>query len=116
MRGHELVTRAELFRDEPEHPRASEEYFKIALGPVQPLPNPVLEKGWKRLTFLYSTGELLARAHTLGDLVVKSEERLILWRSLRERAMNSGQYRCEELPEFELDPALLAMLGVLTGK
>lgn len=116
VRGHELVTRAELFHDEPDHPRAKEEYFKLALGPVQMLPKPILAESWKRLTFLYSTGELLTSARIVGDLVVKSEERLILWRSLRERAMNSGQYHCEELPEFELDPALLAMLGALTGK
>lgn len=29
VRGHELVTRAQLFRDEPDHPRAKEEYYKI---------------------------------------------------------------------------------------
>ena len=29
VRGHELTTRAELLKDEPNHPRAREEYFKI---------------------------------------------------------------------------------------
>ena len=28
VRGHELVIRAELIRDEPDHPKAAEEYFK----------------------------------------------------------------------------------------
>lgn len=116
VRGHELVTRAELFRDEPEHPRANEEYFKLALGPVQSLPDPILAEGWKRLTFLYSTGQLLLKARRLNDLVVRSEERAILWRSLRERALNSGRYGIDDLPEIALDPALLEMLGALTGK
>jgi len=35
VRGHELTTRAELLRDEPEHPRAGEEYFKLQLGPLE---------------------------------------------------------------------------------
>ncbi len=29
VRGHELCTRAELMRDEQDHPRAHEEYFSI---------------------------------------------------------------------------------------
>src|SRR3989304_3044887 len=33
VRGHELTTRAELLRDEPDHPRAREEYYKLQLGP-----------------------------------------------------------------------------------
>src|SRR3989304_7494175 len=41
VRGHELTTRAELIRDEPDHPRAGEEYYKIQLGPLQPRPHPL---------------------------------------------------------------------------
>ena len=41
VRGYELTTRAELLRDEPEHPRAGEEYFKIQLGPLERLAQPV---------------------------------------------------------------------------
>jgi hypothetical protein len=113
LRGHELVTRRELFRDEPQHPRANEEYFKLALGPLQTLPAPILGGRWKRVTFLYPTGALFGTAATLQDLVVRSEERAGLWRSLRERALHSGQYHADDLPEFALDPALLAMLGGL---
>ncbi len=32
VKGHELTTRGELLRDEKDHPRANEEYFKIQLG------------------------------------------------------------------------------------
>jgi hypothetical protein len=111
VRGHELTIRRELFRDEPDHPRASEEYFKVQLGPVEPLPKPIQARRWRRVTFLYTTGALLQTAENLTDLVVRSEERQILWRSLRERAMQGGRYHASELPEIALDPALLAMLG-----
>lgn len=111
VRGQELTTRAELLRDEPDHPRAHEEYYKIQIGPLQTLPAPILSERWKRITFLYTTGELLRSARTLKDLVVRSEEREVLWRSLRERALSSGAYNPTELPEAALDPALLALLG-----
>ncbi len=112
VRGHELVSRAELLRDEADHPRAHEEYYKVQLGALEKLPNPILAKKWKRLTFLYTTGEYLLQAETLNDLAVKNDERKLLWKSLRERAENSSLYKVK-LPEIDLDPALLvALLGI----
>jgi hypothetical protein len=111
VRGHELTTRCELFRDQPDHPRAGEEYYRLALGPLQTLPRPIPAARWKRITFLYTTGELFPSAQTINDLVVRSDERQILWRSLRERALQGGEYQPQDLPETALDPLLLALLG-----
>lgn len=112
VRGHELATRAELLRDEADHPRAREEYFKVQLGPLEKLPNPILTDKWRRLTFLYTTGEYLLNARLLTDLVVAGDERQLLWRSLRERAGNEGLYKVE-LPEADLPPeVLMALLGI----
>jgi len=113
LRGHELVTRRTLFRDEPDHPRANEEYYKLSIGPLQTLPEPIPAGKWKRITFLYTTGDRFLTARDIHDLLVGAEERAGLWRILRERALQSGQYRAEELPEIALDPLLLAMLGGL---
>jgi hypothetical protein len=115
VRGHELTTRGELFRDQPDHPRSHEEYYKIQIADLQHLPAPILAERWKRITFLYTTGGLLQRAKTINDLVVHSEERQLLWRSLRERAVQADSYRCSDLPEneFDLDPDILLMLGAL---
>ena len=114
VKGRELTTRRELFRDQPDHPRAEEEYFKVQIGPIQTLPVPILADKWKRITFLYTTGSLFQGASTLKDLVVHSDEREVLWRALRERASRSTEYRFKEEAEFELDPILLAMLGDFT--
>jgi hypothetical protein len=114
VRGHELVSRMELFRDQPEHPHANEEYFKLIIGPLQHLPRPILADKWRRLTFLYTTGELLQSAMILNDLVVSEEDRGGLWRTLRERAIQSTRYDAIELPLNNLDPAILAMLGDLS--
>lgn len=112
--GHELTTRAELLRDEADHPRAGEEYFKIQLGPLERLPRPIRAGRWKRVTFFYTTGEYLARAETLNDLVVQSDERRLLWRSLRERMKQSATYQAGDMPpEVDLPPDVLqALLGL----
>jgi hypothetical protein len=109
-----MAARADLLRDEPDHPRAREEYYKIQLGPLQRLPDPILAGSWKRITFLYTTGEQLKIARTVRDLQVRDEEREVLWKSLRERALHAGSYRPEELPEMPLDPAILALLGLFS--
>jgi len=111
VKGHELTTRGELLRDEKDHPRAREEYYKIQLGGLEKLANPILADKWKRLTFLYSTGEYLLNAKLLNDLVVQNEERNILWKNLRERAENEQLYKTD-LPEADIPPeVLMALLG-----
>lgn len=109
-KGHELTTRADLLRDEPDHPRAHEEYFKIQIGPLTRLDSPVLAGSWKRITFLYTTGNLFNRARIVNDLIVQADEREILWNKLRERAQNSLAYRAENNAVQELDPALLELV------
>jgi hypothetical protein len=112
VRGHELTTRGELLKDEASHPRAGEEYYKIELGALERLPHPIVAEKWKRLTFLYTTGEYLNNAQSLNDLVVDSDDRQVLWRSLRERALDSQLYKAG-LPAADI-PAevLVALLGI----
>ena len=114
--GHELTRRRDLIRDEIDHPRADEEYFKLQIGPLQRLEQPIPAGDWKRITFFYTTGEMFQKAQTINDLVIKSQdEREVLWHTLRERALKAHEYRAQELPESLLDPAILALLGKLSG-
>lgn len=115
VRGHELAVRADLFKDQTNHPRAREEYFKIQLGPLVALPHPVVADKWKRLTFLYTTGERLLEAETLNELTVHDEERTVLWQALRERALETQQYHLQDLPELPLGPEILALFGMMSG-
>lgn len=109
VRGHELVTRAELFHAEQDHARANEEYFKISLGPMETLQTPITTDSWKRITFLYTLGELFNKAKIINDLVVHSEQRQILWQSLRERI---GGQTSGELPSLaeDLDQDLMMQI------
>lgn len=109
VKGYELTTRRELIRDEPDHPRAGEEYYKLQLGPLRARPEPIKAEKWKRITFLYTTGQLFNRARIINDLVVRSDEREVLWRSLRERAVKTMGKDFKE--ETFYDPAMLEIFG-----
>ena len=112
VKGYELTTRAELLRDEANHPRAHEEYYKMQIGPLIPLEHPIEAANWKRLTFLYTTGDHLAQARTIHDLVVHNEERAVLWRSLRDRATNlTDSY--SDPDKAILDPQITEWLGYI---
>jgi hypothetical protein len=110
VRGHELTTRGELLQDEKDHPRASEEYYKIQIGPLTPLNQPIEATNWKRITFVYTTGEYLTRARKISDLVVHSDERTVLWQSLRERA-NLPPELVQPEADISLDPQITQWLG-----
>ena len=113
VRGYELATRAELLLDEVDHPHASQEYYKIQIGTLLPLEHPIPAGKWRRITFFYTTGEYLKKASTINELVVQSDERKILWSSLRERASLTQEYSIEGDPGMDIDPLLLAeILGI----
>ena len=113
VNGIELTTRKEIIREEPDHPRADEEYYKIQLGPLIQLEKPIYADKWKRITFLYTTGTHFINAETINDLVVRSNERKILWRSLREKAADFQITSDLELQNLDLDKNILIMLGDL---
>jgi len=113
VRGHELATRAELLRDEPDHPHAHHEYYKVQLGPLASLPHPILAENWRRLTFLYTTGEYLMRARNLHELVLQNDERQFVWQALRERLEHDQAYQASQPPGLDLAPEVLAaLLGI----
>lgn len=106
-RGHELTTRGDLLRDEGNHPRAREEYYKVQLGPLVRIPAPIKSEKWKRITFLFTTGELLNRARIVNDLVISSEGKEVLWKVLKERNLSKLGYSPTEIDNFQLDPSIL---------
>lgn len=110
--GHELVTRAELLRTEVNHPRANEQYFKLQLGPLERLPKSIPSLKWRRITFLYTTGDRLLKATEINDLIVDSEERELLWTALKDRGL-SAEVKYEAKRGTEVDFALLCALGNL---
>jgi len=114
VNGHELTTRSELLVNEQDHPRANEEYFKIQLGLLRRLPNPIIATSWKRITFLYTTGKFLLEANIVNDLVIRSDERALLWQALRERIGGNAYGNSEESKVLDVsEDQLMEFLGYL---
>lgn len=115
--GHELTTRIELLQDQEDHPRAEEEYYKIQLGSIQKLSQPISAGDWKRFTFLYTTGEYFRGAKILTDLTVCPSERRALWKTLRDRASSQSRYFEEwDIPDDLPLDALSALLGITSDQ
>lgn len=110
VQGHELVKRSELFTEEEDHPRADDLYYKIQLGSLIKLPEPIRAEKWKRITFFYTTGKYLNDAKTIKELIVQSDERNVLWQALRERSTGITPYqKLNNLPE-DIPPELISVL------
>jgi hypothetical protein len=109
VNGYELALRIDLFKDEPEHPNAMNEYFKMELGPMRALSTPIPAKDWKRITFFYTTGDRLMAASSIEDLQVPAEGRGILYKAIREKAIKDQGYDTRKTPELPIDLDLLAL-------
>jgi hypothetical protein len=115
INGFELATRVDLFKEQPDHPRALEEYYKIQIGEIQTLKTPILADKLKRITFKYTTGEHLLSAETIPELTLYNDERNRVWRTLRERVKTSQFYKIDDLPELPIAAEILQMFGFLSS-
>jgi very-short-patch-repair endonuclease len=89
VRGHELVTRHDLFPSERDHPRANEQYYRLALGPLQSLARPIVSKRGRRLLFIWTTGEKFMRATEINDLLGTSPTEDKLWEALKDARLDA---------------------------
>lgn len=110
VKGHELTTRLRLISDEPDHPRAHEEYYKIQLGPLRVMPRSISAGAWKRFIFLYTNGKNLRRAVVLKDLTVQPSERKMMWKALRDRSARAKGYGNTSEEKDEIPPEILAFI------
>lgn len=83
VRRYQLLTRAELLPEEAQHARAEESYFRIEIGPLMRLAQPVPAKSFRRLTFMHTTLERLLHARDVTDLKLEGEPFQALWSALR---------------------------------
>jgi hypothetical protein len=83
--GHELATRRELLPDEPGHPRADEQYYKLQLAPLQRRDPPIVSLRWRRITFIHTTWDRFEAAEEINDLFAEGGEFVDrLYHALRE--------------------------------
>lgn len=68
MRGLELAYRRDLLPAEPDHRRADDVYYRVALGPLIEKRPPVLNPGRRRFAFITCTWERFAAAKDIREL------------------------------------------------
>jgi len=120
VRGHELVRRRDLFPDESDHPRANDAYYKLQLGPLIPLPRPIVSRRGRRILFIWTTGEKFSRAVEINDLLGKSDADDALWDALKaahlsaERQMTVRDARARYRVDYWI-PCVRGSLAVILG-
>jgi len=101
--GHELARRRDLLPDEADHPRAGDIYYKVQLGPLQKLAQPIVSLRWRRLTFVHTTWDRFQDATEINDLFIEGGRYVDrLYATLKERGIRAERdYRvAEEEPEY----------------
>ncbi len=68
VEGHELARRRDLFPHQVSHPRAEDPYYKLQLGPLMQLDDPIPSLRWRRITFIESTWDRFIAAEEINDL------------------------------------------------
>ncbi|MBK7219262.1 MAG: hypothetical protein IPH95_19950 [Candidatus Promineofilum sp.] len=101
--GHELARRRDLLPDEAGHPRANDIYYKVQLGPLQRLAQPIVSLRWRRLTFVHTTWDRFQDATEINDLFIEGGPYVDrLYATLKERGISADRdYRVNETePEY----------------
>ena len=83
IRRYAVVPRRELLPLEGDHPRADDLYYRIALGPLRELPQPIPSHKLRRVTFIRTTLPRLYRAREINDLWLREPPDAPLQRARR---------------------------------
>ena len=109
---YHIATRAELIPDQPDHPRAGDQYFKLELGDLIPLAEPIGNARQPRITFITTTLERLLNARDVSELWLREAARKKLYAAVRERGLAvECWYPVEMGDRPEADLALLGPGG-----
>ena len=76
VRGHELSRRRDLLPDETEHPGAADAYYKLQLGPLMRLEQPILSLRWRRISFIETSWDRFTAAEEINDLYASGADGL----------------------------------------
>lgn len=68
VRRVERLTRRELLPEQPDHPRAADEYYCLRLGPLQRRERPIPSRVLRRVTFIPTTWQKFQQAEEINDL------------------------------------------------
>jgi very-short-patch-repair endonuclease len=110
-RRYRLMTRRELLPEEGGHPRAADYYYRVEIGPLQRLAQPVPATTFRRITFIHTTLDRLFTAQDVRDLFRHDDPFDRLWQALREHRLRPLKNRL--VGERPVDITLRARGGYL---
>jgi len=115
IRRYRLATRADLLPDEPDHPRAQEQYYKVEIGPLEQLPRPIPSRRLRRITFIMTDLDRLLQAEEINDLWQGDRRQDLLWRELKKRQIEAErEYEVREgRGVYQVDFAIPCVRGTL---
>ncbi len=108
-RRYQLLARRMILPSEPNHPRADDYYYRIELGPLQRLAQPVPAASYHRVTFIHTTLDALLRAPDVVALFRKDDPFDTLWDALRAHQLRPLKNRL--VADQPMDIALRARGG-----
>ncbi len=114
VRGYHLTTRRELIPDEPDHPRALDRYYRVELGPLNPLPFPIVSRRLRRITFIRTTMARLLAAREINDLWIRTPAQERLWQAFQQAGLEADteqQYPLLDDQSFTADFAVFCEKG-----
>jgi len=113
IKGFEKLKRMELLPQEKDHPRALEDYYKIKLGELKPLPQPIISRRLRRITFISTSLSRLKKAEEINDLFMESPLEEKLWYELKKKKIEAErQYLIgERKVRYYLDFAIFCQKG-----
>ncbi len=89
VRRYALLQRRLLLPHQEDHPRADDWYYRVELGPVEHLPQPLVSRRLRRVTFIPTTLERLLAADDVAELWQIDEESAVLWRYFPDLALKT---------------------------
>jgi hypothetical protein len=113
VKGYLLATRRQLIPAEPEHPRATDQYFRVTLRNVAELPRPIPSVRLRRVTFISTTLSRLLEAREINDLWIRESTQERLWKAFQQAGFEAEcQYPLrDDLPQCLTDFAVFCQHG-----
>ena len=72
INGYKIVKRSELLPLEADHPKSDEKYYKLEIGDLKQLPEPIIGKVSRRINFITTTLKKFKSAKEINDLFNES--------------------------------------------
>lgn len=115
VHGTSIVSRHELFPDEPMSAKSERKYYKLSLGELVQWTYPIHSRRWRRIVFIPTTMSKFQNASEINDLYDESPLEDKLWAAMKRQQITAERQELVNIGDknFILDFALYCAKGNL---